>query len=102
MNGEQCRSARAMMGWSIKQLSRQIRVNESTISDFENRDRVRLETKSRIRSLFVTNGIEFIEDDNGIGLKRRLKLDEYLSRNEERSSRHRFTELEALSIDATG
>ena len=89
-----------MMGWSIKQLSRQVRVNESTICDFENKDRVRLETKNRIRSLFVTNGIEFIEDDSGIGLKRRLKLDEYLSRNEERASRHRFTE--SLSIDATG
>ena len=102
MNGEQCRSARAMMGWSIKHLSRQIRVNESTISDFENKDRARLETRNKIRSLFITSGIEFIEDENGIGLKRRFNLDEYISRNDDRNSRRLYAELELSSIDATG
>lgn len=102
MNSEQCRVARAMMGWSIKQLSRKVRVAQRTISDFETEGRVRPETRTRIRSIFVTNGIEFIQDDDGIGLKRRFNLDEYISRYEEKSSRVRSPELAPHGIDATG
>jgi len=102
MNSEQCRVARTMLGWSIKQLSRKVRVAQRTISDFEAEGRVRPETKTRIRSLFVTNGIEFIEDDDGIGLKRRFNLDEYMSRHVEGSSRARLSEPEAVGIDVTG
>ncbi len=35
MNSEQCRVARAMMGWTIKQLSHRVKVAQRTISDFE-------------------------------------------------------------------
>ncbi|QEL23017.1 hypothetical protein FQV39_10890 [Bosea sp. F3-2] len=102
MNSEQCRVARTMMGWTIKQLSRKARVAQRTISDFETEGRVRPEIRNRILSLFVTNGIEFIQDDDGIGLKRRFNLDEYIFRFEERASRARLAELELPGIDATG
>ena len=102
MNSEQCRIARAMMGWSIKQLSRKVRVAQRTISDFETEGRVRPETRTRIRSVFVTSGIEFIQADDGIGLKRRFNIDEYMSRFEEKVSRTRPPEGEVLGIDATG
>lgn len=80
MNSEQCRVARAMLGRSIKQLSREVRVAQRTISEFEMNGQARPETLSRIRSIFVTNGIEFIEDDDGVGLKRRYTFDEYIYR----------------------
>ena len=102
MNSEQCRVARAMMGWSIKQLSRKVRVAQRTISDFETEGRVRPETRTRIRSVFVTSGIEFIQDDDGIGLKRRFNIDEYMSLFEDRISRSRSLDVEALGIDVTG
>lgn len=82
MNSEQCRVARAMLGWSIKQLSREVRVAQRTISEFEMNGQARPETLSRIRSIFVTNGIEFIEDDDGVGLKRRYTFDEYIFRQQ--------------------
>ena len=82
MNSEQCRVARAMLGWSIKQLSREVRVAQRTISEFEINGQARPETLSRIRSIFVTNGIEFIEDDDGVGLKRRYTFDEYIFRQQ--------------------
>lgn len=101
MNSEQCRVARAMMGWSIKQLSRKVHVAQRTISDFETAGRVRPETKTRIRSVFVTNGIEFIHDEDGIGLKRRFNLDEYMTRFAERASHAQRAELETPSVDAS-
>ena len=82
MNSEQCRVARAMLGWSIKQLSREVRVAQRTISEFEMNGQARPETLSRIRSIFVTNGIEFLEDDDGVGLKRRYTFDEYIYRQQ--------------------
>lgn len=82
MNSEQCRVARAMLGWSIKQLSREVRVAQRTISEFEMNGQARPETLSRIRSIFVTHGIQFIEDDDGVGLKRRYTFDEYLFREQ--------------------
>lgn len=102
MNSEQCRVARAMMGWTIKQLSRKVRVAQRTISEFETEGRVRPEIKSRIRSLFVVSGIEFIEDDDGIGLKRRFNLDEYLGREEDRASYLPIAELASPRVDVVG
>jgi len=80
MNSEQCRVARAMLGWTVKQLSMRAKVNERTIRELETRGRIGAATTARIRSLFIVNGIEFIEDEDGIGLKRRFSLDEYISR----------------------
>lgn len=103
MNSEQCRVARAMLGWSAKELSRQARVGERTILEFENRARKLMpKTSGKIRSLFIIKGIEFIDDDDGIGLKRRFNLDEYMSRFEERTARARLPEMETLGIDSTG
>ena len=102
MNSEQCRVARAMMGWTLKQLSRNVRVAQRTISESETEGRIRPEVKSRIRSLFVISGIEFIEDDDGIGLKRRFNLDEYLGREEGRASYLPIAEPASPMVDAAG
>jgi transcriptional regulator with XRE-family HTH domain len=81
MNHEQCRTARAMLGWSAEQLSRKAQVGKRTILEFEARGRQILpETNRKIRALFVVNGIEFLNDELGIGIRRRLTLDEHIAR----------------------
>ena len=103
MDSEQCRVARAMLGWSAKELSLKACVGKRTILEFENNARKLMpKTSNKIRSLFIKNGIEFINDDEGVGLKRRFNLDEYMSRFEERTARARLAEMETLGIDATG
>lgn len=83
MNHEQCRVARAMLGWSARELSRQSHVGERTILEFEAKSRkIMPKTNSKIRSLFIVNGIEFIDDENGIGIRRRFTIDEYIARQE--------------------
>lgn len=83
MNSEQCRVARAMLGWSARELSRQSHVGERTILEFEARARKILpRTNGRLRSLFVVNGIEFINDEDGIGIRRRFTVDEFIAREE--------------------
>lgn len=102
MNGEQCRSARAMIGLSIKTLSQKMGVNECTISVFENHDRIQSKTRSKIRSFFVVSGIEFIEDDNGIGIRRRFSFEEYLSRDNLKRLNQSNLCAEVANIDFTG
>jgi hypothetical protein len=88
MNNEQCRVARAMLGWSARELSRQSQVGERTILEFEaNARRIMPQTNGKIRSLFVVNGIEFIDDENGIGIRRRFTIEEYIARQELHESR---------------
>jgi len=83
MNNEQCRVARAMLGWSARELSRQSHVGERTILEFEAKSRkIMPRTNGRIRSLFIVNGIEFIDDENGIGIRRRFTIEEYLARQD--------------------
>lgn len=83
MNSEQCRVARAMLGWSARELSRQSHVGERTILEFEAKARKILpRTNGRLRSLFVVNGIEFINDEDGIGIRRRFTVEEYIAREE--------------------
>jgi len=83
MNSEQCRLARNLLGWTAKDLSRRTGAGLRTILEFEgNKRRIRPKTNKLLRSIFVTNGIEFLDDLNGIGLRRRLSLSEYSSRSE--------------------
>lgn len=80
MNSEQCRTARALLGWTAAQLVARTGVGKRTILEFEASDRKILpRTCLNLRSIFTVNGIEFINDEFGIGVKRRLKLDEYIN-----------------------
>lgn len=93
MNHEQCRVARAMLGWSARELSRQSHVGERTILEFEAKSRkIMPKTNSKIRSLFIVNGIEFIDDENGIGIRRRFTIDEYIARQEAFESRNALSD----------
>ncbi len=100
MDSEQCRVARAMLGWSAKELSLKACVGKRTILEFENNARKLMpKTSNKIRSLFIKNGIEFINDDEGVGLKRRFNLDEYMSRFERQASRGSYADRGVLGID---
>ncbi|WP_332696672.1 helix-turn-helix domain-containing protein [Bosea sp. (in: a-proteobacteria)] len=79
MNNEQCRTARALLGWTAVQLGRRSGVGRRTILEFEGGDRSLLpKTILRLRAVFVVNGIEFINDEAGIGVKRCFRLEEYI------------------------
>jgi transcriptional regulator with XRE-family HTH domain len=82
MTDEQCRLARAMLGWSAAELSRRAQVGLRTIREFEADNRPILDsTRSKLRAVFTVNGIEFLNDADGIGIKRRLSIHEYCQRS---------------------
>jgi transcriptional regulator with XRE-family HTH domain len=70
---EQCRAARALLGWSQSELATASQVAQKTIADFE-RDARNLypRTVADIRAALERAGIEFI-DGNGGGPGVRLK-----------------------------
>lgn len=82
MTEEQCRLARAMLGWSVAELSRRANVGLRTIREFEAGGRPILDTtRNRLRAVFTVSGIEFLNDADGIGIRRRLSVTEYCQRH---------------------
>lgn len=80
MNNEQCRTARAILGWTAVQLSHRAGVGKRAILEFEGGDRSLLpQTRLKLRAVFVVNGIEFLNDETGIGVKRHFRADEHLA-----------------------
>ena len=77
---EQCRAARALLGWSQQDLANQARVGIVTVNQLENGlSQPRPATLDVIRRALETAGVEFI-DENGGGpgvrlRKRRRKKD---------------------------
>lgn len=70
----QCRAARALIEWSVDQLSQASRVDAKTIADFEARYRAPGEdAKRRIRVALEEGGVSFIAE-NGGGAGVRLKF----------------------------
>ena len=70
---EQCRAARAMLGWSRHFLAKSAQVAERTVVDFERRARRPLERTLRdIRIALEQAGVVFI-DQNGGGPGVRLR-----------------------------
>ena len=66
LTAEQCRGARAMLGWSRQELARVAKVAVGTIVDFERKARRPYDrTLLDIRRAFENAGIEFIESNNG-------------------------------------
>jgi transcriptional regulator with XRE-family HTH domain len=70
----QCRAARALIDWSLEQLTQAAAVDLQTIRDFEARfRRPDVEVRQRIRSALEEAGVIFI-DENGGGAGARLKF----------------------------
>src|SRR5260370_36884169 len=63
MSPEQCRAARAWLGWTQHDLARRAKVGPSTVQSFEKGETKTIPaTTEAMRIALETNGIEFIED----------------------------------------
>jgi transcriptional regulator with XRE-family HTH domain len=63
---EQCRGARAMLGWSQAELAEAASVSKTTIVDFERGTRIpHRNNLAAIRRALETAGIEFIPENGG-------------------------------------
>jgi transcriptional regulator with XRE-family HTH domain len=61
----QCRSARALLNWSVAKLAASAGVSESAIDDFElERRRSDTATTGAIQRAFEEVGVEFVADDD--------------------------------------
>jgi transcriptional regulator with XRE-family HTH domain len=66
----QCKAARDLLGWKQSDLSEKSSIGESTIADFERGARIpAARTMRDIKAAFEDAGIEFINDEAGIGIK---------------------------------
>lgn len=79
MNAKQCKLARTLLGWSGRELSHQAKVGLRAIREFEAGKRnIHPRTNRKIRATFVINGIEFLDDQGGLGVRKKPGLEEYL------------------------
>ncbi|MDL2408048.1 helix-turn-helix transcriptional regulator [Rhizobium calliandrae] len=63
---EQCRGARAMLGWSQTELAKAANVSRQTIADFERGAHMPISNNlSSIIAAFQKAGIEFISENGG-------------------------------------
>ena len=71
----QCRAARALIEWSVEELSRVSHVGVQTIIDFEAKFRAPAEDiKRRMRDALEEGGVIFIAENSGGGAGVRLKF----------------------------
>lgn len=70
---EQCRAARALLGWARDELSSRASVSMATLADFETGKRRPYDrTLSDIRAALEAGGVAFV-DQNGMGPGVRLR-----------------------------
>jgi DNA-binding XRE family transcriptional regulator len=73
LRSAQCRAARALLGWSQKDLAERAGVRVLALRRFESgATDPRASTRDRIEKALLDAGIELIEDD-GVGVKRHQK-----------------------------
>jgi len=65
-----CRAARALLGWSVRDLQREARVSPNTVTAFEGGKTIREETADKIAAAFDAHGVEIL---NGNSPGARLK-----------------------------
>ena len=71
MRPEQCRAARALLGWSQEQLAKAAHVSVNRVNGFESGSFVPgRSTLLRLRAFLVVSGIEFLDDEEGLGIRR--------------------------------
>ena len=74
LTAEQCRGARAMFGWSQRELSKAAAVAVGTIVDFERGlRRPYYRTLKDLREVFERAGVEFLDAAEGKGVGVRLR-----------------------------
>jgi hypothetical protein len=78
LTAAQCRAARALIEWSLAQLSQSAAIDLQTIADFERRFRKADETtRRRLRAALEAAGVVFIsENGGGAGVRLRFSRDE--------------------------
>ena len=64
---EACKSARALLGWGVRDLAAASSVAWTTISQFENGRPMREVTAAKLSAAFEANGVELIADDERTG-----------------------------------
>ncbi|MGV1768230.1 helix-turn-helix transcriptional regulator [Rhizobium rhizogenes] len=70
---EQCRGARAMLGWSQAELAKAANVSRQTVADFERGAHIPISNNlASMITAFQEAGIEFIRE-NGVGVGVRFK-----------------------------
>jgi ribosome-binding protein aMBF1 (putative translation factor) len=67
---EQCRAARAWLGWPQPELAKRAKVGLSTVRDFETGTRMPiLNNRQAMQGAFENEGVQFLfEDDMAVGL----------------------------------
>ena len=74
---EQCRAARALLGWSRAELADRSKVAQATLADFETGKRNSYaRTLADVRAALEAAGVEFISENGGgagVRLKSRLR-----------------------------
>jgi transcriptional regulator with XRE-family HTH domain len=78
IRADQCRAARALLGWSREELAKQCRVSNATLADFEAGKRTPYgRTLADIQKAFEDAGIQFIpENGGGAGLRFKSRKEE--------------------------
>lgn len=67
MNAKQCRAARALLGWTIRDLSKNSGISVNSISDFENgKSKMLILHLAAVKNTFEANGVEFVGE---VGVK---------------------------------
>lgn len=75
MKPEQCRAARALLGFSLLELAQLARVADTTIGGFERgQSFLRPEQHRRVRAALIVSGIKFTEDDEFFGVHKKIDL----------------------------
>jgi DNA-binding XRE family transcriptional regulator len=63
---EQCRAARALLGWSQRELAEKTKVSDVTIRKFElKKTHLKESTAQHFRLIFETNGVVLIDENGG-------------------------------------
>lgn len=73
MSPEQCRAARAWLGWSQQELAKRASVGVSTVKDFENGQRTPIaNNRQALQRAIESEGVQFKSDAAGrpVGIER--------------------------------
>ena len=77
MTNDQCRAARAILNLSQPALAKLASVGVNGLQSFETgRKELSTRVMRKLRMALIREGVEFLDDENGIGVRRRRTLDE--------------------------
>jgi transcriptional regulator with XRE-family HTH domain len=65
MSPEQCKMARAGLGWGVRELAAKAKVSAETVVRFEAGEQLREATLEKLKSAIERAGVEFIAEDGG-------------------------------------